>query len=318
MPVAACAASHTKISGQGSVAAHSPCACAASHTKISGQGSVAAHSPSALKDAGGEALAAGDIVRATHMYTMAIDLVLEGEAPPASGADWFALDAKSGGVLHALLSNRSLTLLKQEDAPAAAEDAEHCTCARPDWPKGHLRLLAALDASFTLLEERRRAATAAAGKPAGRRAEEEEAEQIAATRRVAEDPGDPRRFMAAGDFGSALAVGAFGLQKDVAAAEVYLRVGADGGDAGAQRNLGLLLLELGRAAEGAEMLRRAAEGGDESAAATCDQLLSEAKAREEEALFKLRALASGGDSRARAVLEQHEAERAAVTARAGA
>ena len=66
------------------------------------------------------------------------------------------------------------------------------------------------------------------------------------------------------------------------------------------------------------MLRRAAEGGDESAAATCDQLLSEAKAREEEALFKLRALASGGDSRARAVLEQHEAERAAVTARAGA
>ena len=66
------------------------------------------------------------------------------------------------------------------------------------------------------------------------------------------------------------------------------------------------------------MLRRAAEGGDESAAATCDQLLSEAKAREEEALFKLRALASGGDSRARAVLEQHEAERAAVIARAGA
>ena len=86
--------------------------------------------------------------------------------------------------------------------------------------------------------------------------------------------------MAAGDFGSALAVGAFGLQKDVAAAEVYLRVGADGGDAGNQLNLGLLLLELGRAAEGAEMLRRAAEGGDESAAATCDQLLSEAKARE--------------------------------------
>ena len=323
-------------------------ACAASQGSAPrrirrGQGSVAAHSPSALKDAGGEALAAGDIVRATHMYTMAIDLVLEGEAPPASGADWFALDAKSGGVLHALLSNRSLTLLKQEDSPAAAEDAEHCTCARPDWPKGHLRLLAALDASSTPLEERRRvcaralracpghralheamtvldaeAATAAAGKPAGRRAEEEEAEQIAATRRVAEDPGDPRRFMAAGDFGSALAVGAFGLQKDVAAAEVYLRVGADGGDAGAQRNLGLLLLELGRAAEGAEMLRRAAEGGDESAAATCDQLLSEAKAREEEALFKLRALAGGGDSRARAVLEQHEAERAAVIARAGA
>ena len=58
-----------------------------------------------------------------------------------------------------------------------------------------------------------------------------------------------------------------------------------------------------------EMLRRAAEGGDESAAATCDQLLSEAKAREEEALFKLRALASGGDSRARAVLEHRVAWR---------
>ena len=53
--------------------------------------------------------------------------------------------------------------------------------------------------------------------------------------------------------------------------------------------------------------------------AVADELAdAQSKAREEEALFKLRALASGGDSRARAVLEQHEAERAAVTARAGA
>ena len=36
---------------------------------------------------------------------------------------------------------------------------------------------------------------------------------LALTRRVADDPGDPRRFMAAGDLGSALAVGAHGAEK---------------------------------------------------------------------------------------------------------
>lgn len=314
----------------------------ASVAKISAEhGSVAAHSPSALKDAGGEALQAGDVARATHMYTLGIDLILKGEVkPPASAAEWFALEAKSGGVLSALLSNRSLTLLKQEDAQAAAADAEHCTCAKPDWAKGHLRLLAALDACAAPLEERRRtcaralracpgdrslleakAALLDAGQlteevPSGGAVTDDEAaacaEQIAATRRIAADPADPRRAMAAGDYGSALALGAFGLQKNIAKAEAYLRLGSDGGDAGAQRNLGLLLLELDRAPEAAELLRLAADQGDEQATLTLDQLRNEAKAREEAALFKLRALASQGDPRAHMMLEQFEAERAVL------
>jgi TPR repeat protein len=41
-------------------------------------------------------------------------------------------------------------------------------------------------------------------------------------------------------------VGAYGLPRDLARAEAYLTAGADGGDAAASRNLGLLLLELNR------------------------------------------------------------------------
>ena len=51
-----------------------------------------------------------------------------------------------GGLLHLLLSNRSLMLLKTGDAAAAVDDAENCCAAAPDFAKGHLRLLAALAA----------------------------------------------------------------------------------------------------------------------------------------------------------------------------
>ncbi len=293
-------------------------------------GHVDAHSPSALKDAGSAALAAGDVARATHMYTLGIDLVLQSAAkPPETAAEWFSIDTSSGGVLHALLSNRSLTLLKQGDATAAAADAEHCTCARPDWPKGHLRVLQALEACGASVEERSSACARAlracpgnaqlchikealdAEKPAEEDEDAAVAEQLAATQRIADDPSDPRRPMAAGDVGSALAVGAFGLTKDVARAEEYLLIGARGKDAGAQRNLGLLYLELDRAPEAAEWLRAAADQGDESALLTLDQLGAEAKAKEEAALFKLQALATSGDARARTMLEQLEAERSA-------
>ena len=50
--------------------------------------------------------------------------------------------------------------------------------------------------------------------------------------------------MAATDLGSALAVGAFGLSKDLVEAERYLRIGIEGGDVSAQRNLGLMLLDV--------------------------------------------------------------------------
>jgi hypothetical protein len=67
-------------------------------------------------------------------------------ATTRTAAAWFRLDAESSGVLHALLSNRSHVMLKQGDVSAAAEDADRCCMAAPDFPKGHLRLLAALEA----------------------------------------------------------------------------------------------------------------------------------------------------------------------------
>ena len=128
-------------------------------------------------------------------------------------------------------------------------------------------------------------------------------------RKIADDPSDPRRAMAAGDVGSAFAVGAYGLPKDVALAQRYLRIGAAGGDAGSQRCLGLLLLEEGGAPEeAAEFLSMAAQQGDEQAADVLAQLGKEADEKRKAAMFKLRALASGGDLRAKEMLVQLEAE----------
>jgi TPR repeat protein len=303
------------------------------HTKIdANHGQVDAHSPTALKDAGNDAVRAGQWVRACHMYTLAIDGVV-GKSSPQAAADWYALDIQSKGLLHVLFSNRSLTYLNQKDAAAAAEDAEHCCSARPDFVKGHLRLISALAAGEAPVCERREACARAlracpgskelvdlkvaldreAGVAPGQQAcgvDEAAAlaAQLAATKVIADDEADPRRALAAGDYGSALALGAHGVRKDLAAAETYLRIGSDGGDAAAARHLGMLLLESDRPAEAVEYLRRAAELGDEEAAATLGQLTAEAQQKREEALFKLRALASKGDERAKAMLESLQNE----------
>ena len=128
---------------------------------------------------------------------------------------------------------------------------------------------------------------------------------------MADDPKDPRRALAAGDLGSALALGAHGLPKDLVAAEHYLKIGAEGGDAGAMRNYALLLLQIDdrRAAEAAEWLRRAAELGDEEAADALKQLQKEADDKHSQALAKLRMMAERGDERARAMLVQLELEK---------
>ena len=87
--------------------------------------------------------------------------------------------------------------------------------------------------------------------------------------------------MAAADLGAALAVGAHGLSKDVGEAERYLRVGVEGGDITAQRNLGLLLIKTpSRIVEGAEQLAAAAAAGDEEATAVLMQLQTESKVQE--------------------------------------
>ena len=143
---------------------------------------------------------------------------------------WYALDAASKGVLHLLLSNRSLAFLKLDDPAAAVDDAEHCCLAAPGFAKGHLRLLAAMQAHGTSVADRRRACirglracpsnrdlieamqeldaevrAGGAGEGLGVAAAEEEAEAspaclaatMQATRRIANDPKDPRRALAA-------------------------------------------------------------------------------------------------------------------------
>lgn len=235
-------------------------------------------------------------------------------------------------MLHLLCSNRSLAHLNLGDTSAAIQDAEACCQARPGFAKGHQRLLAALAAAGAPLEERREACArgrracpnsaelrdAQAELDAEAGVEPEEAigaaeaaalaAQLASTRLIADDPSHGQRALAAGDLGSALALGAYGEVKDLAEAERYLRIGAEGGDVGAQRNLGMLLLQSDRAAEAATYLRLAHGQGDEEAGATLDALRREAEGLREKAIFKLRALAANGDARATAMLEQLEAE----------
>jgi TPR repeat protein len=263
------------------------------------------------------------------MYTLAIDSLAHGmkrnSAGVASDEDLLALNRASDGQLAKLLSNRSLIYLKQGDAEAAVEDADACTRTDPGFEKGHLRLLAALEAngaplgqqlaacerglnecmtSQTLLTRKwqLKKACAAQHDAGSSQTDVDEEELVAETRRLADDLSDPRRSMAAADWGSLLAVGARGVAKDVVKAEHYLQIGSDGGEVSAQRNLGLLLLELQRPSEAALQLSKAAKLGDEQAVGILKQLAGEAEVRQTEMLAKLEALAADGDERAAAML----------------
>ena len=98
-------------------------------------------------------------------------------------------------------------------------------------------------------------------------------------------------------------MGAYGLPKDPTLAERYLRIAAEGGDVGARRNLGLLLLEAeGRVEEAMHALGEAAQAGDAQAAMLVRQLGQESKVQEEEARSRLEKLAAGGDARAVAMV----------------
>mmetsp|Transcript_17724 Transcript_17724/g.31620 ORF Transcript_17724/g.31620 Transcript_17724/m.31620 type:complete len:337 (+) Transcript_17724:79-1089(+) len=307
-----------------------------SHTPIkTPKGQVLPGNPGELQEMANDAARSGDHGKAVHLYTMAIDLLARGMARDNNGVaatkDLVALNKSSNGQLGKLLSNRSLMYLKEGDVAAALEDADTCTRADPSFEKGHMRLVAALEASGRpfqdLLEavEQGLAACpdsemlvnrkwslkkAIANQPAidssqatqGSRNMGETA--IEATRRLADDPSEPRHALAAADLGASFAVGAHGLEKDVTQAEKYLRIGAEGGDVTARRNLGLLLLELGRAVEAADELRQAVLAGDEEAAEPLQRLAAEAQLREREARSRLEALAEAGDPRAAQMLRE--------------
>merc|ERR1712217_721335 len=121
---------------------------------------------------------------------------------------------------------------------------------------------------------------------------------------MADDPRDQRHTTAAADLGSILAVGAYGLEKDVQAAERYLRIACDHGDVVAQRHLGLLLLQNDRPAEAAEELGKAASMGDEEATETLNRLVYEVREQEAAARRKLVSLAEEGDPRAMEMLKE--------------
>jgi len=303
------------------------------------RGKVLPGSASELRELGNEALKNGEDARAAQMYTMAIDVATMGMPRDENGVakpeDLRKQNDKSNGELVKLLSNRSAVYLRQKDVPAALEDAQACTDADAKFEKGHLRLLMALDAAAASLSEREAACTKAVEacpdsqyirtrwerlqkerqtRTAGAGEEDRAADQeksspeldssLALTRRLADDPSDARHVMAAADLGAAMAVGAYGVEKDLKKAEHYLRIGASGGDMMAQRNLGWLLLETERPVEAVESLRQAAEAGDEEAAATIQRLVQESEEQAKVARSKLEMMAAAGEERAIEMLKE--------------
>merc|ERR1711988_141844 len=110
--------------------------------------------------------------------------------------------------------------------------------------------------------------------------------------------------MAAADLGRAFAAGAHGLKKDLDAAARYLRIASQGGDISAQRDLGLVLLDMNEPVEATEQLKMAAEAGDEEAGSVLHQLVTEAEERRKEARAQLEKFAQMGDPRALEMLAE--------------
>ena len=352
---------------------------AAMLNKIDPQHGKVIMQPEQLKQAATEAVKSKQYPRATHMYTLAIDLLLnttaaEDTEDSADSADtnntihdWLSLDANSNGLLHILLSNRSFTHFKCHDYLAAAEDANHCCQASPTFVKGYLRLIAALSASQdeaavvgTAAENETKAAETSTATTAtnntaetpthtntfdervrvvarGLRAcgqqskplilarealvKEKSVQEVMAveaqelqklskqmqmTKSIADDSNDSRHAMAAGDYGSALAVGAHGIVKNIEQAEKYLKIASAGGDAAAAKNFGHLLLSLNRSGEASEQFARAAALGDTEAGEILRSLHVEADQKREEAMNKLRSMADKGDARAIEILQEFQ------------
>lgn len=297
------------------------------------KGKVLSSSVDELWSSASEATKSGQQTKALHFYTMALDSVSKGIRRDADGfasdADLVEFNASTKGHLAQLLSERSAVHLKLGDFTAAVEDADACTRADPESVRGHMRLAVAHEAACSplcaqlqacerglaicpgselLVTRKWRLKKAVAEQPDTVEAPEADVDdsstRLAAARRLADDPSDPRRAMAASDLGSVLATGSHGTVRDVVQAESYLRIASEGGDVASQRNLGLLLLDLDRPEEAAPELSKAAEAGDEQASAALEQLLQEAEAQAAEARKKLEAMASSGDIRAAQMLAE--------------
>jgi TPR repeat protein len=316
------------------------CAAGTGSTPIASdcKGQILPGKPEELHASAKEAAKAGDNTKAAHFYTMAIDVLAKGLKRDSRGvaadADLAALNKSSEGLLAELLCGRSHVYLRQKDVDAAMEDADTCARADPASEKGHLRLAVAYEAagvglaqqleaceraveacphSEVLVARKWRLKKAIAGQGDVAESKQQGEQQVSQpwgieqTQRLADDSSDPRHMMAATDLGRAFAAGAHGLEKDLDAAVRYLRIGVQGGDVSAQRDLGLLFLEMGQPVEASEHLKAAAEAGDEEAGAALQQLVGEAQERQKEARAMLEKMAEAGDPRARAMLAELDA-----------
>lgn len=298
-----------------------------------GQGHVLPGSVDELRTMANDAQKKKDMPRAEHLFTMAINAAAKGmkrnQDGVASDADLAACEKANEGKLSQVLAERAQVYLKQGKTSAAIEDAETCTRANPRCEDGYRFLAQAYEASGAPLQEQLEACErglsecpdseylvtakwrlkkAISEKPqgltVGEVAETDAETMVKETQRLADEISDPRHVMAAGDWGSILATGSHGVEKDLVQAELYLRRGADGGDVIAQRNLGLLLLELGQPGEASQELNKAAAAGDEQASEMLRRLVHEADIKRKEAMEKLEDMAAQGHPQARAMLEE--------------
>lgn len=281
-----------------------------------------------------EAVSAGNDTKASHFYTMAIDVLAKGLEKDRNGRardeDLVALNKSSSGRLSELLCGRSHVYLRQGDIEAAVEDAETCTRADPSYEKGHLRLAVAYESAGASLSQqleacerglencpqseilvtrkwRLKKSIAERGDVGQSVVDGDKPVQpwgIEQTRELADNDSDPRHSMAAADLGRSFAAGAHGLKKDLDAAVRYLRKASDAGDVSAQRDLGLVLLDLAQPVEASEQLKAAAEAGDEEAASVMQQLVAEAQEKEKDLRAQLEKLAGMGDPRALSMLAE--------------
>ena len=134
--------------------------------------------------------------------------------------------------------------------------------------------------------------------------EEKLAGDLANTKLIADDVNDSRRGMAAGDYGSYLAVGTKEVKKDVVLAEKYLLIGAELNDIASIRNLAFLYLDLNRVEDCMKYLNMGSELGDEECTASLKTIVKESETKKEEMIAKLRIFAAQGDERAIAMLKE--------------
>lgn len=306
---------------------------AAARVDPAGKAHVLPASLDELRSMAKDAQKSGDVAKAEHLFTMAVNAAARGmkrdQDGLASDADLEACQKANEGKLSQVLAERAHVYLRQGKTAAAIEDADTCVRADPRCEEGHCLLVQVYEAVGAPLQVQLEACERGlsqcldseylvAAKWRLKKAINERPEKgdtsdsaetstetaVRETQRLADDTSDPRHVTAAADWGSILATGAHGVKKDLTKAQRYLRKGADGGDIVAQRNLGLLLLEQGQPLKASEELRKAAGAGDEQAAEMLRYLAHEADVKQKEAMEKLEEMAADGNLQAKAMLEE--------------